>query len=178
MSTQEKLQAALNSETPPTIDPQPIVDAPETPEATPGKRAYKKRGAGGASTTPAADALDVALNDVEPVTTPASKPTRNKKKGSMDSSALGQQLVGVHQLAAMILGVQELQLSPDDGAALGKAIVAICEEYNLSIDGKTGAGLQLFGVAAMIYIPKYFMFRHRIAHETAQALANANAAQG
>lgn len=89
------------------------------------------------------------------------KPKNNKG----DSKTLAKSLVGIHQLAAMVTGIPEAQLSEPEGEALAEAVIAVCEEYGLNIDGKTGAAMQLFGACAMIYGPRVFAFKVRIAQE-------------
>jgi len=98
--------------------------------------------------------------------TAASTPRSSKKKEAqqIDPGKLGSQLVGIHQLAVIMTGNQfpELALEPREGEALATAICGVCEHYNLSIDGKTGAFIQLLGVAAMIYAPRVMSIRHRM----------------
>ena len=92
---------------------------------------------------------------------------RSKSKSS-DPTVLARSLLGIHQVAAMITRIPEAQLSEQEGQLLAEAVVAVCEEYGLSIDGKTGAAMQLFGAAAMIYAPRVFAYKMRIAQETVQ----------
>lgn len=88
--------------------------------------------------------------------TTAAKPQKTAGKKAADVDAFAKQLCGIHMLAAMATGLPELQISEPEGAMLAKGISAVCEEYGLSVDGKTGAALQLFGAAAMVYVPRYF----------------------
>lgn len=85
----------------------------------------------------------------------ASKPT--KKKQTFDAAAIsmmGKQLVGIHIIVSQVTGLPELQISDPEGQALAQSIVNVAEQYNLSIDGKTGAALQLLLTAAMVYGPR------------------------
>lgn len=87
-----------------------------------------------------------------------SKPTKKKTVYTADSIQLmGKQLVGVHLIAAQVTGLAELQINDSEGVALAQGIVLVAEQYDLSIDGKTGAALQLFFTAAMIYGPRILM---------------------
>jgi len=38
----------------------------------------------------------------------------------------------------------------------------VCDQYSLSVDGKTGAAIQLLAAAAMIYAPRAFMIKRRL----------------
>lgn len=95
-----------------------------------------------------------------------SKPTSTKPKKrtttARDVSSMGRQLVGLHMLASSITQIPELQIMDAEGVALAEAISAICDEYNLSIDGKTGAALQLFATAGMIYMPRFLHLKSRM----------------
>lgn len=147
----------------------PSGDTDPTGEQTPPKR---KRG----RPSNAEKALDDALTETQipggadnTGPKPGPKPGRKKSSGGgVNGSALGKQLVGIHQLAAMLTGVTELALSDPEGEQLGQAIAGVCEQYNLSIDGKTGAFLGLIGTAAVIYGPRYFAFNARMAYMRAQ----------
>jgi len=79
-----------------------------------------------------------------------------KRVTATDAGALAKQLVGLHTLGAMISGIPEFIINEDEGKILAGGIVAVCEEYDLSIDGKTGAALNLLGACAMVYGPRVF----------------------
>ena len=96
---------------------------------------------------------------------------KDAPKSNIDPGKLGNQLVGIHQLAAMFTNTPELQLTDQAGRALGEAIVNVCNEYDLNISGKTGAMMQLLATSAMIYAPMFMAVRFRYAQE---ALARAN----
>ncbi len=106
----------------------------------------------------------------EKITEAKPKRTYNKKNKKIDTlldaesiSSLAKQIEGIHMLASQISGIPEVVLSSDDSMALAGSVMVVCSQYNLSIDGKTGALLQLLGTASVIYIPRYFAFRRRIA---------------
>lgn len=90
-----------------------------------------------------------------------------------DMGAMAQQLQGLHMMAAATTGLGELQLSDKESIALAGAIVNISEQYDLSIDGKTGALIQLLGTAAMIYAPRFLSVNARI--KAAKAARNSAA---
>lgn len=106
---------------------------------------------------------NVGDDSVKPgVTNKPSRKSGGSKSGIMDPVALGEQLVGLHALAAMFTQIPEFQIKPEEGANLAAAVVAVCQEYNLSLSGKTGAGIQLMAAAAMIYVPRVLHFKSRI----------------
>lgn len=93
----------------------------------------------------------------------SAKPQKRGPKMSSDQLAvLSRQLVGLHIMAASMSGIGELQITPDEGTILASGISAVAEEYGLSLDGKTGAALQLFGACAMIYAPRFIHFQSRV----------------
>lgn len=98
----------------------------------------------------------------------ASTARASKAKGKYtpgDLQAMAKQMVGVHMLVATMTGIPEAIISEEEGIAMASAINNIAEQYDLAIDGKTGASLQLFATAAMIYAPRALMFRKRIQEE-------------
>lgn len=95
----------------------------------------------------------------------AAKPRKTKSSGKIDVNAIANQLVGLHQLAFIASGQQfpEMVIQPQEGMILAQGICAVCEQYDLSIDGKTGAFLQLAGACAMVYAPRIIEVRRRMA---------------
>lgn len=92
-----------------------------------------------------------------------SKPQKTRaKKSAPDTVTLGRQLVGIHQMAAMLTGIPECQIQDAEGQMLAAGIIAVADQYDLAIDGKTGAALQLFAAAAMVYAPRVLMFNTRM----------------
>lgn len=99
----------------------------------------------------------------------AKRGPKPKSGKSSDPAVLAKSIAGIHQLGAMLLQIPELQLQEEEAKGLADAVTAVCEEYGLSIDGKTGAAMQLLGAAAMVYGPRYFHFKMRIAKQRAEA---------
>lgn len=83
---------------------------------------------------------------------------RRKNAKPVDIKAFAKQLAGIHVIAGMISGIPEIVINEDEAEILAVAVVDICDEYGLAIDGKTGATLQLIGAVSMIYGPKAFQF--------------------
>lgn len=86
-----------------------------------------------------------------------------KRAAKIDGDLLAKQLVGIHMMAATMSGIPECGISEDEGKLMATAITGVASHYNLDLDGKTGAFIQLMGVAAMIYLPRFAHFRNRVA---------------
>lgn len=86
---------------------------------------------------------------------PPEKPGKRGAKMSAEAvSTLAKQIQGMHAMAAMMTGIPILAISVEESQLLAGGISAVAEEYGLELDGKTGAALQLFGAAAMVYAPR------------------------
>jgi len=157
-----KLESETGGETP---GPAPLELNPEVNEEPVRRRPGRPPGSGGKKTE---DLLHQSIDGDSGPAKPGRKPGRPSKdsaKTSMDPGKLGAQLVGIHQLLAMFTQTPELQLSPEQGQALGAAVVNVCNEYDLNISGKTGAMVQLLATSAMIYAPMLMAVRFRYAQE-------------
>lgn len=164
-------EGALNSE-PAAAGPAPLALNTDGGEAPP-KRGPGRPPKDQRSGNNAEDLLAQAVGGGDAPT--GKKPGRpaGKSKGG-DPVAIGNQLVGIHQLVAMFTGTPEMQISPEEGKALGEAVVGVCNEYGLSVDGKTGAAIQLFAACAMIYAPRVMAVRYRYAQEALARQQEAN----
>ncbi len=116
------------------------------------------------------------LLDEQNGTVPESEKPQAKKRGPKGGTkasveAMANQLVGVHQLVAMVTGIPEIQIAPQEGVALAGAIQNVCDEYGLSISGKTGAALQLLAAAAMIYGPRALAIHQKVRAAQAREIA-------
>lgn len=138
--------------------------APEVPNSEPPKR---RRGRPPKNP----ELLTEKIEGQESIGTSQARPRKTAKGKATDTAALAQQLVGVHQLVAMVAGIPEAQIAPQEGEHLAKAITAVCEEYGLSVNGKTGAALQLAAACAMIYGPRVWAFNSRVKAQREEAAA-------
>lgn len=103
-------------------------------------------------------------------TAPRTRTARKKAAPSdqaVEPEMLAKQLQGVHVMVAMITQSPEMQLSDPESIELAKAISGVCAEYNLSLNGKTGAMIQLLGAGAMVYLPRIMAIKQRKAQEKA-----------
>lgn len=104
---------------------------------------------------------------------PGPKPKKAAAYGADEIGIMGRQLVGVHQIVAMVTGIPEFVIQEQEGAILAQSIANVANEYGLEIDGKTGASIQLFMTVAMIYGPRFLQFRAR-AKQAQQAQTGAS----
>lgn len=99
-----------------------------------------------------------------------SKPGK-KSFSPADIQMMGKQITGLHMIVAQMTASPELVIREEEGQMLAQSVVNVCEQYDLAIDGKTGAFIQLIGVAGMVYAPRFFAFRARMA-QSKQAAQN------
>ncbi len=88
-----------------------------------------------------------------------------KRSGKMSGEQIGnlaKQLQGIHMIAATITNLPEVMLHEKEAEMLAGSIANMASQYDLSLDGKTGAAIQLLATAAMIYTPRYFQIRARM----------------
>jgi hypothetical protein len=102
---------------------------------------------------------------VDPTDSPQQERQRRTRKPSIDVDALTKQLKGIHALAANLLPIRMpdgkllLELSDTEATQLANAITGVAKEYDLALDGKTGAAIQLLAAAAMIYGPRVYVIQ-------------------
>lgn len=147
-----------------TQDAAPAASEVETVAATPRRRGRPSRAESEARAAGAAETGEAKADAPK-----AARPRSSKKSADagLDIESLAKQLAGIHVIASMVTQSPELQLSEAESRELAKGVVAVCEQYNLQISGKTGAALQLLGAAAMVYLPRLAAIRARKAQENA-----------
>ena len=103
-------------------------------------------------------------------------PKKRAESTKLDTEKLGKQIVGLHMLVAQVTGLPEAVISESEGKVLAESLDAFCAEYGLALTGKTGAAVQMFGAAAMIYAPRVMAVKFRAAKErqAAQAIQQAD----
>lgn len=121
----------------------------------------KKRG------RPPKDSLnEESIGDEKPRKKPGPKPgSKRKKSRTWDNEArqaLARQLIGIHMLAVSATGLAELAISENEAVLLADAMANVAQEYDLALDGKTGATIQLIATGAMIYLPRIAMINQRM----------------
>lgn len=107
---------------------------------------------------------DAALNKETPAAGAKRGPKPKAAKKVYTSSEIelmGKQLCGLHIMVAQISGMPEMAISDQESLILAQSIVNVADQYDLALDGKTGAALQLAMTAAMIYGPRALSIRAR-----------------
>ncbi len=144
----------------------PVTDQPEKTGATftPAKRR------GRPPKNPPADGNPNPVSDELAKSPRGRKPGRKPKVSfsGEDISTLSKQIVGLHKLASLASGIPELEIGDDEGAMLGAAVANVAQEYNLELNGKTGAMLQLIAACGMIYVPRFMHLQKRVAQMKAE----------
>lgn len=92
-------------------------------------------------------------------------PRKTQARKADDLKTLAKNIVGLHALAAMGTGLKELMIDEKEGEMLAGAMQAVADEYGLDFGGKTGAAVQLFGAAGMIYAPRIIRIVSRMKKE-------------
>lgn len=95
-------------------------------------------------------------------TSSADKPKKTRARRTESSESLAQQIMGIHQIAFLATQLPECQITKIEAMMLAESLNNVAEEYGLSLTGKTGAAIQLFGAAAIIYVPRYFSVLDRM----------------
>lgn len=148
----------------PTLEQQEVIPngvdtgAPETP--APDNEPPVRRRRGRPPKNP-----DAAPARETPTSTGAKRGPKPKSDKKVYTSAeidiMGKQLVGLHIMIAQISGMPEMSISEQEAGLMAQSIVNVADQYDLAIDGKTGAALQLAMTVAMIYGPRALAIRAR-----------------
>lgn len=92
----------------------------------------------------------------------------------MDLGAFALQLQGAHKLLAMFTKQPAMQLSDDEAKKLAQAVKNVLKHHQINIAPSTLAYVQLIGVAAVIYTPRFalIMAMQKMKAEQAQQAAD------
>lgn len=105
----------------------------------------------------------------------ASAKAKAKAKTSFSASdyeTMGKQIVGMHEMAAMVTGLPMLRVTLEEGTAVAKALADVGEQYGLAIDGKTGATINLVLTLGMVYGPRLLHIKQARNQAAQQQAAN------
>lgn len=149
---------------------EPIKATPPTDGKSPGEpqetQSPKKRGRPFQKRNSTASPLQETAVGAEDVKATEDAPRQQRRrKSTVDAGALAKQLKGIHALAAKLLpipgpnGKPLIELDDEEATQLADAVAGVAKEYDLELSGKTGAAIQLFGVAAMIYGPRVYVIQ-------------------
>ena len=114
------------------------------------------------------------VDGAQPIIDEKKRGRKPKKKEEMDPKFLGRQLVGLHLIAVKLTHIPEIAIDGEEGELLAEGIIGVIKEYDISVNGKTGAWLGLIGAAAMVYAPRAVV----IAEKRKQTLVNHETTQG
>lgn len=144
-----------------------VVEIPAAPEVTDEKPPQRRRGRPRKNPELTTESVGASSGG-----SAGRRPGRTSKAQQDKITDLAHQLVGVHTIVAMVTGIPEMAIQPQEAESLARGITAVCDEYGLSVDGKTGAALQLVAAAAMVYGPRaYAIYARGKATEKARAQA-------
>lgn len=115
------------------------------PEQKPRKRGRPPKGSGDA--TASADTSE-----------PKKRRRKSSKKGS---DILARQIMGAHQMLAMLPGLEIMALAQLEADMLAVALVDVADEYGLEMSGKFACLAQLAATMAMIYVPRALELRRQ-----------------
>ncbi len=128
----------------------------------------KKRGRPPGSKSAPPDPL--AAQPIGPEST-ARRGRPRKPHIELDPSAIARQVKGLHGFAAMLTGLKELNLTDAEAEELAKASVNFSREFGYEPNPKLLAGLELIGVAGVIYVPRVMLIIARIQEMKAKRAA-------
>jgi hypothetical protein len=156
---------STNPETPKASPPVDSGASPPEPQAANPPR--KRRGRPfTARTTAPLNENPVGTENAGAAAPPDDQPKQQRRrKSTVDVGALAKNLKGIHALAAKMVpikgpdGKMLLELDDTEATQLADAVAQVAREYDLELSGKTGAAIQLFGVAAMIYGPRVYVIQ-------------------
>lgn len=79
------------------------------------------------------------------------------KKASPENTA--RQLMGIHKMIATMPNMAFMELQENEALTMANAMIAVAEEYDVSLSGKAGASIQMFAALGMVYVPRALYFR-------------------
>jgi hypothetical protein len=92
---------------------------------------------------------------------------RARRAPKVESSLEGIQglLIGVHEMLAAVTVSPELTINNGEAVTMSKALKQLADQYDMVIDPKVAAWVNLIGVAGFIYGPRAVMIRERLKDE-------------
>jgi len=111
-------------------------------------------------------------------TAPARKPRkprsdtgkpRQTKARKADLALIEKKILAYHQIGAMIAGVPEIALDEKEASFLAPDILAVLDQYEIDIDPRLQAWINLFITASAIYTPHYLVYLARVRAERQMA---------
>lgn len=84
---------------------------------------------------------------------------RRRRTKTIDKEALAKQLVSMHEMVARLTGIGLIQIQLQEGMSLAEALESVSREYDLALDGKSGAIIQLIFAAGCVYGPRVMLYQ-------------------
>jgi len=86
-----------------------------------------------------------------------SVPIKKRKKASGSVNELAGILAVVHTTAFAVMGASHMDLSKEENTALAQALDNLADEYEITVDSKSAAWINLAMIAGSIYGARFFM---------------------
>jgi hypothetical protein len=149
-------KAAAQASAPGAADIPPLNPPGQTADTAP-----QKRGRGRPPKNKDAASVQAQINASASKGENTAKKASAKKAASaaeLDVTKLGGQIQGLHIIVAKVTGMPFMMLSEKESFALAESVVNVAEQYELTVNPKVAAGIQLALTAAMIYGPRAIAF--------------------
>src|SRR2546423_10441970 len=152
-STAPGAAATTSAPTPASGGPAPPGAAPQPP-----KRGRPFGSLNRNTSAPRLTETTVSADGAQPA--PDAEPQRRRRRmKAIDKSQLAKQLIGIHTIAAKLTQMPFVAIDQTEADMLADAIDNVAREYDLALDGKTGAFIQLMAAAAVVYGPRVMMYQ-------------------
>lgn len=146
------------------IKPEPASANPEPFSGEPPKR---RRGRPPGSKN---QAQPLSETPIDGTAQPAQPQKRRRRVSAIDTEKLTKQVKGLHEMLAMMLQEEKMRLTDTEAVMLAESYAAVSREYDLALDGKTGALIQLAGTCAIIYLPRFAYMQKKFKQRKAQVI--------
>ncbi|MGH8710374.1 MAG: hypothetical protein ACREVA_03535 [Burkholderiales bacterium] len=90
---------------------------------------------------------------------PKSAPKRKRATVASRIAGLARQLIGAHQMVAMLPGLEVFRIADWEAELLASAMVCVADEYGVVVSGKIAATAQLIVACVVIYGPRVAALR-------------------
>ena len=81
------------------------------------------------------------------------------KKPGLEVEALAKNLQAIHDLAALATGLPILSIEDKEAKSMATAVSNLAAQYDMVLDPRTVAWVNLLGVMASIYGPRFLMIK-------------------
>lgn len=113
------------------------------------------------------NATDVPTENPTPKRRGRPKGTAKSKTNENSLRNIEKALIAIHFIAATRLNIDEIKLEQDDAHTIAEAVADVAKYYNIKIDGKTGAWLNLTYALGSVYAPMGVLLYMRMKEQKA-----------